>query len=294
MEKLSREEMIRMAHETRKNVTNAPVSQEELDQYPVTMEHILIPTRTGDASAYLSYVENGTNLDILILNFHGGGFIRERTANDELFCRKLNHAIGCKIIDVDYKIAPDYPYPTAVHETYDVMKWAFANCEKLQIHAEKIILLGHSSGGNLAITDVMQANAENAGLHPLALIVEYPPLDIYTDPEEKPKRGKGVPAERARLYNLYYCDRELQKESYASPVYASEKELKHFPPTLIMTAGMDDLCTEAEDFALMLARAGNEVTLKRVLDTGHAFTIYRKEKHQEGFNLIVKFIRNLL
>lgn len=294
MEKLSREEMIRMARETRKNVTNAPVSQEEMDQYPVIMEHILIPTRAGDASAYLSYIEDGTNLDVLILNFHGGGFIRERTENDELFCRKLNHEIGCKIIDVDYKIAPDYPYPTAVHETYDVMKWVFANCEKLQIHAEKIILLGHSSGGNLAITDVMQANAENTEFHPLALIVEYPPLDIYTDPEAKPKRGKGVPAERARLYNLYYCDRELQKESYASPVYASEKELKHFPPTLIMTAGMDDLCTEAEDFALMLARAGNEVTLKRVLDTGHAFTIYRKEKHQEGFNLIVRFIRNLL
>jgi acetyl esterase len=125
------------------------------------------------------------------------------------------------------------------------------------------------------------------------MVVEYPPLDLYTDPGDKPKRGAGIPAERARLYNLYYCDREFQKDAYASPVYATDDQLQNFPPTLIMTAGLDDLCTEAEDFGLHLARCGNEVTMKRVPGAGHAFTIYRKEKHEEGFELIVRYVKNL-
>lgn len=290
MEKISREQMIEMAKETRKKVTNAVVPDEEMQKYPVTMEKLLIPTRMGEAQAYYSYSEQGQQSDMMVINYHGGGFIRERTPNDELFCRKLNHALGCKVLDVDYKIAPDYPYPTAVYETYDVMQWVYENRAKFGIDEKKIVVAGHSAGGNLAIVDTMIAKKEQT-FCPAMVVADYPPLDIYTDPEEKPYRGEGIPAERARLYNLYYCEREQQKESYVSPVYAKDEELENFPPSLFITAGLDSLCTEAEDFALRLARLGNEVTLKRFNGTGHAFTIYRKEKHQEGFELIVKSIK---
>lgn len=291
MEKLSREKMIEMAQETRKNVTNAPVDEKEMHKYPVHMERILIPTRVGGSEVYYSYAKKDKNSDAMIINFHGGGFIRERTPNDELFCRKLNHMTGCKIMDVDYRIAPDDPYPAAVFETYDVLQWVYNHSVEYQISPDKIILIGHSAGGNLATVAVMQSLAENT-FCPAGLIAEYPPMDLYTDPADKTKMGAGIPAERARLYNLYYCDRERQREPYASPVYANDSQLKGFPPALFITAGMDDLCTEAEEFALRLARLGNEVTIKRFPDTGHAFTIYRKEKHQEGMELIVKYIRN--
>jgi acetyl esterase len=152
--------------------------------------------------------------------------------------------------------------------------------------------MGHSAGGTLAIAAVMEAN-RIGGFVPASLIVEYPPLDLYTDPDEKEKRGGGVPAERVRLYNLYYCDREYQKDAYASPVYATDEQLVHFPETLIITAGLDDLCMEGEEFALHLARCGNEVTIKRVQGAGHAFTIYRKEKHEEAFALILKYLKRL-
>lgn len=216
------------------------------------------------------------------------------TQNDELFCRKMNHILGCRIMDVDYRIAPDHPYPAAVHECYDVVLWAFAHCREYHVDPDRIILMGHSAGGNLAIVTQMRLLADQTGFKPAGLIIEYPPLDLYTDPEQKVKMGKGVPAERARLYNLYYCDRERQKESYASPVYARDEELEHFPPVLMLTAGRDDLCTEAEEFALHLARCGNEVTLRRVPGAGHAFTIYRKEKYREGMDQIVRYARQLM
>lgn len=294
MEKISREEMIKMARETRKNVTSAEVTKEEIETYPVEMYKILVPTRIGDSQVYYSYVNEEREEDFLIINFHGGGFIRERTLNDELFCRKLNHILGCRIMDVDYRIAPDDPYPAAVHECYDVVRWVFNHCQDYGINPGRIILMGHSAGGNLAIVCQMRLLADRAEEKPLGLIAEYPPLDLYTDPEKKIKRGKGVPAERARLYNLYYCDRERQKESYVSPVYARDEELKGFPPTLILTAGEDDLCTEGEEFALHLARCGNEVTVRRVLGAGHAFTIYRKEKYKEGMEQIIKYVRQLM
>ena len=290
METITREQMIQMAKETRKKVTNAPVSEEEMRKYPVHIEKMLIPTREGSAEAYYSYMEGGVNHDMMIINYHGGGFIRERTPNDELFCRKLNHALGCKVLDVDYKIAPDYPYPAAVYETYDVLQWVYVHREELGLDENKIVVSGHSAGGNLAIVNIMIALEEKT-FCPALLIADYPPLDVYTDPGEKPAQDTGIPAERARLYNLYYCDRERQKEPYASPLFASDDQLKGFPPSLFITASLDSLCVEAEEFALRLARLGGEVTLKRFQNVGHAFTIYRREKHQEAFDLIVKTIR---
>lgn len=293
MNTISREQMIEMVKDTRTKVTNAPVSKEELEAFPVIMTTLHIPTRVGDALVYHSRTEKPEHSDVLIINLHGGGFIRERTPNDELFCRKLNHVVGCQVMDVDYRIAPEYPYPTAVYESYDVIQWLFEHHEEYGVNPQKIILMGHSAGGNLALTAVMRANAEHT-FKPLALICEYPPLDLYTDPADKPRRGKGIPAERARLYNLFYCDREHQKEPYASPVYALDEQLTGFPPTLFVTAGMDDLCTEAENIALRMARNGNEITIKRFPGAAHAFTIYRKEGYKEGFELIIKYIRQAL
>lgn len=294
METFTREEMMKMAADTRKNVTSSEVSDAELMQYPVHMEEITVPVRGGETKVYYSYLEKGEHLGALIVNFHGGGFIKARTRSDELFCRELNHLIGCKVMDVDYHIAPEYPYPFAVEECLDTVNWIFDHSGDYQVDPGKIMLLGHSAGGNLAIVTQMQLLAGGLGRQPLCLAVEYPPLDLYTDPEEKTARGQGIPPERARLYNLYYCERESQKEPYVSPVYAEEEKLRGFPPTLILTAGKDDLYTEAEEFALKLARCGNEVTLKRVEGAGHAFTVYRKEKHREGMETIVGYLKKFL
>jgi len=132
---------------------------------------------------------------------------------------------------------------------------------------------------------------ETGDFHIPAAIMEYPPLDVYTDPADKKRMGNGIPFERARLYNLYYCDRNRQKDPFVSPVYAGQEMLAGFPKTLMITAGQDDLCNEAEQFALKLAQAGNEVTLKRFPDADHAFTIYRRPGYEEAMELIIRFLQ---
>ena len=96
-QKPTREEMICMAKETRKQVTNAVVKPEELAAWPVAMENLLIPTRLGDSRCYLaSPVQEGAGPLPLIINLHGGGFIRQRTDNDQLFCRRMTCELGCQ------------------------------------------------------------------------------------------------------------------------------------------------------------------------------------------------------
>ncbi len=293
MQNPTREEMIRMAHETRRQVTNAEVPDELMQQFPVTIEEKTIPFEEGDIRAFYSYPDEMKNPDVLILNMHGGGFIRGRTPNDELFCRRMNHALSCRILDLDYKIAPDYPFPAAVHEAYRTLRWVYENASALEIDPKRIVLMGHSAGGNLCVGAVMRSLEQGTEI-PELLVCEYPPLDVYTDPGEKKSMGRGIPIERARLYNLYYCDKEKQKDPYCSPAYAADEMLVGFPPTLMITGGCDDLCSEAEDFALRLARCGAETTIKRVPGAGHAFTIYRREGHEIAFALMVRYLRNML
>ncbi len=290
--KITREEMIKMAAETRKRVTNAVVPQEKLDKYPATVELLHVPTRVGPSDVYFSY-KNKEEKTPLIINLHGGGFIRERTPSDDLFCRKLINSLNCKTLDIDYRLAPDYPFPAALHECYDVVKWAFGNSEQLGIIPSQIILTGHSAGGNL-ISGITILAKESGDFMPAFIVIEYPPMDLYTDPDEKPSGSKGIPSERARLYNLYYCDREQQKDYLVSPIFAGPELLSGFPKALVITAEEDSLCDEGEQFALNLARAGNEVTLKRFKGAGHGFTIYDMPGGEEAFELIVRFIKDNL
>lgn len=294
VQKPSREEMIRMAQETRKHVTNAVVLPEELAAWPVNMEKLLIPTRVGDSECYLAGREGRGERVPLVINFHGGGFIRKRTDNDELFCRKLTCILGVKTLDVDYRVAPEHPFPQGLEECYDVTVWAFEHAGELGIDPKRIILAGHSAGGNFVLGISIMLKEKKSPVRILGILSEYPPMDLFTDPGEKPSRGKAIPAERARLYNLYYCEEEDQRNPFASLVLMEEERLRGLPQTLFITAGEDTLCTEAEEFALKMARAGNEVTLKRFPEVGHAFTIYRMPGYEKAMELILRFIKQLL
>ncbi len=289
----TREEMIRMVAETRKHVTSATVTPEEMNEFPAEVKKMLIPTREGDSETYLTSMEESGDCSPLVINFHGGGFIRSRTESDELFCRRMTRALKCRVLDVDYRVAPEYPFPAGLHESYDVTVWAWEHARELYIDPDKIILMGHSAGGNFVVGISMMLK-ENGKFRPLGVVSDYPPMDLVTDPGDKVQRGTVIPVERARLYNLYYCDKEQLGSPYASPLFAKDEMLAGFPKSLFITAGEDTLCTETEQFALRLAQLGNEVTLKRFQGVGHAFTIYRRPGYEEANELIFRFVRNLL
>lgn len=229
----------------------------------------------------------------LVINFHGGGFIRGWDIRSGFFCRKLALAHQCVVWDVDYRVAPEDPFPTAVLESYRVAAYAFEHARELGIDPARIILAGHSAGANLAATVCMKLS-ETHTFCPAGLIMDYPPLDVDTEPFAKEQAEEAMAAERAVIFNASYCPNKEGKDPYASPIYAETSMLTAFPETLIITCQLDNLCKEGEQFAGMLVEAGITVTSRRFLKSSHGFTIGRREEWEDAMELIHGFIKRVI
>ncbi len=273
--------------------TMGTVSQEDMDKYPARREELSVPVSHGTARV-ISFSHGTPSPERpLFINLHGGGFIGKHMDRDERFCRQIACTYNGLVLDIDYVLAPENPYPAAVEECWDILQWIRAQKEELMYDTGRIFLLGHSSGGNLAVGMCMKAG-ETDLLRPRALILDYPPLDLVKDPAEKKQSLCDMPAERARGYNRKYIDPARAAEPYASPLYAPDYLLEKLPTTLLITAGEDRLCEEGEEFALRLARAGVTVTSRRFTASVHGFTINRMCEWEKAMALIEGFIAHNL
>lgn len=288
---MTREEMIVKAVQMRTNNLYGKEIEKELDAITSIQKKIKVPiSEFEQVPVYQITPETRKLQSPMLINFHGGGFIKERQGKDQIFCSGLAEKFHALVWDVDYSLAPEYPFPQAVKEAYGVVKYAVGHSEELGIDPDRIVLLGHSAGGNLVSTVCMKAG-ETKEFKVACAIAEFFPVDMYTDPAEKKWVEGDMPATVAKTYNAFYCDRNEAKAPYVSPLFASEEVLKHFPDTLIISCGLDSLCYEDEEFALKLTRSGVTVTSKRFLNSRHGFTINRWDEWKESLALIEKFIK---
>lgn len=283
-----------MAQRMRERDSFSAVSEEERQMWPAREEKMLIPTSQGETPAFLITPLDISNIPSpLIINFHGGGFIKGRQDRDELFCRRLACSAHVLTVDVDYRLAPEYPFPAALYESYDVIQWIFLHARELGADPGRIGILGHSAGGNLAAGSIILAGEQNAPM-PKCLGIEYSPMDLNTDPDKKRRPDRDVSPERAKLYNSFYCKPSQTAGYLASPIFAGEEKLRAFPPSLIITAGDDSLADEGEEFAKHLIQAGIEVTAKRFTGCVHGFTVNRMDRYEESMELITRFFKSNL
>lgn len=301
---MTKEEMIARAVGMRSRDLYGQVKEEELAALSAVQEVIQVSISTGDGpesgdsedrkiKVYQITEKNRLSRSPMVINFHGGGFIKGRQDKDRVFSSRLAERFQALVWDVDYSLAPENPFPKAVHEAYDIVKYAFDHGKELDIDTERVVLIGHSAGGNLAITVCMKAG-ETRAFKPAGLIAEFFPADLYTDPAEKKRVEGDMPAEVAKTYNAFYCAGETAKDPYASPIFASEEQLKAFPETLIISGGLDSLCYEDEEFAMKLSRAGVTVTSRRFVSSHHGFTINRADEWKESQKLIEEFMNRLV
>lgn len=270
------------------------ISQEEMEQFPCTITPVTVPVAGEDpVTVYVTKSAAAVPGAPLVVNYHGGGFIRGRSDRDELFCRRLAHTFACVVIDVDYALAPDYAFPVAVHQARAVALWAKEQAASLGCDPDMVLLVGQSAGGNLVANVCMDEVAEPV-VKPIGALIAYAPLDLQTDPVEKFHPERDMPAERARNYNALYCLPEKAGDPRVSPLFAEGAQLQAFPQTLVITAGDDSLAAEGEAFAKKLARAGVEVTCKRFNGCVHGFFINRMDAWEDGIELVHRFLRRCL
>lgn len=270
------------------------ISAEEMERYPCSVRPVAVEVPGEEpVQVYLTVPFQVTPGAPILVNYHGGGFIRGRSERDELFCRRLACTFGAVVVDVDYALAPAYAFPTAVHQARAAALWAKSQAAAWGCDPEKLLLCGQSAGGNL-VANLCMAELDEPALRPLCAVIAYAPLDLKTDPAEKFHPERDMPAERARNYNALYCAPEKAGDWRVSPLFAPDERLAAFPRTLVITAGEDSLAAEGEEFACRLARAGVEVTSKRFLNCVHGFFINRMDDWEGGIALIHRYLNLVL
>ncbi|MGN1019965.1 MAG: alpha/beta hydrolase [Aristaeellaceae bacterium] len=227
----------------------------------------------------------------LMINIHGSGFVFGNAEMDDPFMLRLAQRADVKILSIDYSLAPEHPFPAAIGECYAVALYARQHPEELGIDPDRIAMGGHSAGGNFtAAVQLMDAARSLLGLR--CLILDYPPLDVYTDAADKP-RGT-LPVRLSRMFDACYCaDAEARRNPLVSPLFAPAEALAAFPPTLIITASRDSLCQEAERFRDRLREAGVQVSHQRY-EAHHGFNLRPGADADASWALMADFLKQHL
>ena len=211
------------------------------------------------------------------LVLHGGGgwlgSIDERV-NDAL-CRYRCVRADCVVFAVEYRLAPEFPFPTAIGDCYSALEWVADQNDRLDIDPDSISIGGTSAGANLAAAVAL--HARDVGGPPLVFqLLEVPGLDLTGDcaraelvhPELAPVARQAD--ELAVAARLYLSDPALATLPLASPFHATD--LAGLPPAYVMTAELDPLRAEGERYAERLAAAGVPAKAERLPGAIHAST----------------------
>lgn len=252
-------------------------------------KEIFLETQRGPIRVLAYNLELPERLPLFI-NLHGGGFVMCGPEMDDRFLGRVAQEAKVKILSVDYSLAPEAPFPRALEECYEVARHARDHAEDLGIDPERIAIGGHSAGGNLSAA-VCLLDAERNQLALKALILDYPPLDLHTDPYAKPRPRKALSPKMSRLFDQAYAgDREAALNPLISPLYASDELLRTFPPTLVITASEDSLATEAERFKDRLVALGVPVTFRRFEGAAHGFTHQKGPQAEEAWRMMIEHL----
>lgn len=266
---MNRQQMIDLAEQIRSGEERPKVTPPQPPQ--AITSTLQVPTSIGDVRVLLHSPIDAADILPGFISFHGGGFITGTPEMDKPWNLFLAETVNCHVFNIEYPLAPEHPFPVPVHVTYEVVQWISQHADTLHLDAARIAIGGHSAGGNLA-TAISLWNAEQTHPVPLiAQILDYPPLDLATDPADKPFFEEAIPTEQARQFNAMYIARaEDAYHHLASPLYAAQ--LEALPKTLILTAEHDSLAQEAQQYAKRLQAAGVHVEHQEFAGQPHAFT----------------------
>ncbi len=195
------------------------------------------------------------------LYVHGGGWVFHDLETHDEFCRYLAHRTGWALLAVDYRLAPEHPYPAPLDDVETAARWLRAEARSLRLSDELVAGIGDSSGANLLAGLTVR---DPALLDALVLI--YPPVDAsapYADEDNAALEAKEMDA-----YWRHYAPGALADEPEVSPLRA---DVSGFPPTFLVTAEHDVLRDQGEAFAAALAAAGADVTASRTLGVMHGY-----------------------
>lgn len=206
-----------------------------------------------------------------IVFFHGGGFVTGSLDSHDSLCRRLASHSDCALISVDYRLAPEFPFPAAFDDARSAFLWVVARAKLLAIDPDRIAVAGDSTGGNLAAAISLDLMTYE-GPSPALQVLFYPLLRFDA--------ASAAPGEPLHYFVLTTRALDFFKRAYLasdiagtdpriSPLHAPD--LRGLPPAFIVSAGLDPLRTEAIDYAERLRSASVPVVFRDYPSQFHSF-----------------------
>lgn len=237
------------------------------------ISRVSIPARDGapDVSALLYRPAGSTGLNPALLYLHGGGYVSGSAQRDDPAVRDLALATGMVILSVDYRLAPETPFPGPVEDAYDALRWLHEQSGALGIDPGRIAVRGNSAGGGLAAG--LALLARDRGQYSIAFLqLVYPMLDDTTEAHATGGRHVWTPASNAYGWNAYLGSTARDADNgYAVPARAGD--LSGLPPTWIGCGGLDLFIDENLAFAQRLMAAGVATELHVYPGAYHGFNL---------------------
>lgn len=233
-------------------------------------EDVQIATSGGQIAARIYRPEHDGPLPTVVFA-HGGGFVIGDIETHDNQARSLCRGADAVVVSIDYRLAPEAPWPAAIHDAYDAVRWAASNIETLGGDASRLAVAGDSAGGNIAAV-VAQLCRDN-GLSLAAQLLIYPAVDFDA---EAPYQSR---VDNAEGYFLTADDMEWFRNHYAgnapdladptlSPLRGALSDL---PPAVVATAEFDPLRDEGNAYAEALRAAGVKVESECYAGMVHGF-----------------------
>ncbi|GGG17756.1 acetylhydrolase [Caldovatus sediminis] len=203
--------------------------------------------------------------------YHGGGWLMGDLDTHDGPCRAIANAAQCRVVSVDYRLAPEHKFPAAFDDAATALRFVAMEAQRLGVDRARIAVGGDSAGGNLAAA-VSLAAREDAGRTPMPVfqVLIYPAVDLAMTSPSYRRVTEGVPltASGMRWFRDHYLAEPGQAFDWrASPLRAAS--LAGLPPALVVTAGIDPLCDEGIAYARRLDEDGVRVTHLHLADQIH-------------------------
>lgn len=207
----------------------------------------------------------------LVLYLHGGGFTVCSLDSHDGVCCRLARSSRASVLSLDYRLAPEHPYPAAIEDCHAAYRWLLANADRYGGGNPAIAVAGDSAGGNLATVTAMMARDRGDKLPCLQLLF-YPPTMGRRKVPSHDRFGRGgylLTNELIAWFRFQYIGLSRTEAPYLAP--ALSDDLAGMPPALIVTAAFDPLRDEGHEYAERLAAAGCSVRYRCIDGTVHGF-----------------------
>jgi acetyl esterase len=232
-----------------------------------------VPGPAGDIAIRIYWPTRpfGSTSPLSIIVFtHGGGFVFCNLDSHDDLCRAMTNGVGAIVVSVDYRLAPESPWPAAVDDVYAVADWVAGQAGELGADPARMVLAGDSAGGNLATVTALLAR-DRGGPEIAGQLLVYPAIATDFGTESYRRFGEGyynTTSAMAWYWDQYVPNLADRDHPTASPLQA---DLTGLAPAVVITAGFDPLCSEGEMYAKALADASVTTIRRNYAGAIHGF-----------------------